>query len=384
MRALRIILPLILLIILFWLGLWWYAQSQLVASVHRAEAKLRETGWTITHGPITRGSSPLVAQAIVPNLVIMPPGAPGTRPTISFPRVTTRINFNAPFTVALDFPHHFAISAPGGSQISVKADVFTFDYRLDPNALLQSAPDPLRAASTRITHLQASVGGSNFPIFTIGAVTSHLANDPHADDQDTALKIDETIKNIAVSPIFVTLAGLPFGGQIKQIRFKLTASGPDFPDLFNPATVAPATTNPNPLAQSTAQLDAFAAQLRPWASHGGHGRFALSLVIGPLHAKLRTAFNFDHALQPAGHGLVHGTGLTAFFTAITAAQPRFAGAIAAATTAVTPFMTKAPDGHQTLHIVLAVQHRVLTLNGKPATTLPPITWPPAADAPITH
>ncbi len=384
MRALRVILLFIIVLLLIWIGLWWYAQSQLVVSVHREETTLRQTGWTITHGPITSGHSPLAARVTVPNLVLMPPGAPGTRPTIDFPQVSSQISATDPFTVALDLPHQFTVSAPGGSQIVIKADAIAVHYHFTPNAILKHTPDAVRGASTRIKNLQASVGGSNFPIFTIGTLSSQLTNHPHADGSDTALNFNETIKNIAISPIFVTLAGLPFGGQIKQLTIKLTASGPDFPNLFTAATLPPATTGANPLTQSTAQLDAFAARLRPWASHGGHGRLALALRVGPLDAKLNTAFKFDSTLQPQGHGLLNATGLTAFFTAISTAQPRFAGAIAAATTATAPFMTTASNGHHTLHIVLALRHRNLTLNGKPATTLPLINWSPASVAPVTH
>lgn len=385
MRALRGILLLILILGLIWIGLWWYAQSQLVISIHRAETKLRETGWTINHGPIISGHSPLAARVTVPNLVIMPPGAPGTRAIINFPQVSSQIRVTAPFTVALDLPRHFTVSVPGGSQIAIKADAFAIHYHFSPNAILQHKSDAVRGASTRIRDLQASVGGSNFPIFTIGAINSRATNHPHAESRDTALRFNETIKNIAVSPIFVTLAGLPFSGQIKQLTIKFTASGPDFPNLFDPATLPPATTNgANPLTQSAAEIDAFAAHLRPWASHGGHGHLDLVLRVGPLDAKLNTGFTFDSSLQPQGHGLLNATGLTAFFTAISTAQPRFTGVIAAATTATAPFMTTASNGHHMLHIALTLRHRNLALNGKPAITLPLINWPRASVAPVTH
>ncbi|GAA5266083.1 hypothetical protein ACOSOMT5_P2510 [Acidiphilium sp. MT5] len=381
MRALRFILPLLLVFALIWIGIWWYAQSQLVVGFQREEAKLREAGWTITHGPITRGSSPLAASATVPNLKLTLPGAPGTRPTIDLPSFNERIDATSPFTVAMNLPHHFTVHAANGTQIAIDADLIEDNLYISGHDFMPNAKRVLIGGSVRINNLRASVANSNFPIVTIGAIRTHMRLNQDADATETAVRLNESFSNIAVSPMFVTLIHLPFNGEIEKYTTALTVSGPDLKPILTGQIAAPVTANSDPNTAFAHQLAAIGALLRPWASHGGHGTLAVGLIIGPLNAKIDTAFTFDHALQPEGTGTVSATGLHAFFADIATAQPRFANGLAAATAATAPYMVKGADGHQKLSIALALKNRSLSLNGKPTTTFPLVNWPPAASAP---
>lgn len=380
MRALRLILPFLLLLVLIWLGFWWYAQSQLVVGFHREEAKLREAGWTVSHGAIERGHSPLVARMSVSNLDLTPPGAPGARPTIDFPTVGAHIDITTPFTCDVELPHHFSIHSAQGNEIALDADVIKDDFRFDPDAVLRRTKFPFRGGTAHVSNLRVSIASSHFPIMTIGALDAQVTFNPKADANATSMSVRETFSNIAVSPLFVTLVHLPFNGRINQYCIAVKFTGPDFSQALDSLGTPPPMPASDPTAQLNAQLAELGARLRPWASHGGHGTFAVGLVIGPLDANLHGAFKFDQALQPEGTGTVTATGLPAFLSAIGTAQPRFANALAGATAAAAPFMVKGPDGHQKLDIALAVRNRALTLNGKPAATLPEINWPPAAPA----
>lgn len=378
MRALRLILPLILLLVLIWLGFWWYAQSQLVVGFHHAETKLREAGWTVSHGAIERGHSPLVAHMRVVNLQLTPPGAPGARPTIDFPTLGARVAITSPFTCAVDLPHHLSIHTAQGNEIAFDADRITQHFRIDPNAVLHRSKLPFRGGSLHVRALRISVASSNFPILTIGTIDAHTVLHPKADANATSLSLHETLSDIAVSPLFVTLVHLPFNGRISQYSIALKLSGPDLLQSLNSISTPPPMPAADQGAQLNAQLVELGTQLRPWANQGGHGTFAVGLVIGPLDAKLHGAFKFDQTLQPEGTASLTATGLPAFLSAIGTAQPRFANALAAATAATTPFMVKGPGGHQKLDIALVLKNRALTLNGKPGATLPEINWPPAA------
>ncbi len=382
MRALRFILPLLLVLALIWIGIWWYAQSQLIVGFQHEEAKLREAGWTITHGPITRGSSPLAASATVANLQLTIPGAPGTRPTIDLPSFNERIDATSPFTVAVNLPHHFTVHAANGTQIAIDADLIEDHLDLSGRDFLPNAKRVLIGGNLRINNLRASVANSNFPIVTIGAIRTHMRLNPDADATETAVRINETFSNIAVSPMFVTLIHLPFNGEIEKYTIAMTISGPDLKPILTGQISAPMAPNSDPNTALAQQLTAIGALLRPWASQGGHGTLAVGLIIGPLNAKVDTAFKFDPALQPEGTGTVTATGLHAFFTDIAAAQPRLANGLAAATAATAPYMVKAANGQQKLSIALALKNRSLSLNGKPTTTLPVVNWPPAAS--VSH
>jgi hypothetical protein len=380
MRALRFIIPLLLVLVLIWIGVWWYAQSQLVGSFQREEAKLREAGWTITHGPITRGSSPLAASATVSNLQLTLPGAPGVRLIIDVPSLNERIDATAPFTVAVNLSHHLTIHSPTGTQIAIDADLIEYHFHLSDSDFLPNAKHVLLGGNARINNLRASVANSNFPIITIGAIRARTRLNPDADATETAVHLNESFSNIAVSPMFVTLIHLPFNGEIEKYTIAMTISGPDLKSILTRSNAGPVAANPDPSAAIDHQLTTIGALLRPWASHHGHGTLAVGLIIGPLHTKLNTAFRFDQALQPEGTGTVTATGLTRFMAAIAASQPRFANGLAAATAATAPYMVKGADGHQKLNIALALKNRSLSLNGKPITTFPVINWPAAASA----
>ena len=90
--VLRFLLVLILVLVIAWLGVWWYAQGRMESGFTNWAAQLATQGWKIGYSSESRGSSPARATLTLTNLTLSPPPDPsGHTATITLPSATMRI-----------------------------------------------------------------------------------------------------------------------------------------------------------------------------------------------------------------------------------------------------------------------------------------------------
>jgi len=374
----RFLIALIVILAIAYLGGWWYVQSRMAVAFRHQEQTLRAAGWTISHGDTTRGSSPLAATYTIADLAITPPAQTASpdlpRPTITLPYFALKVDLAAPFTLDIGLPLTWRIAMSQGPAFALRFTTIHDDYQLDPNALIHDAPDPLRTGNLGFTGMRLDSADTNFTLISIGAYSATGTTDPTAGTGGTAFTLHQSLKDLALSPIFVTLGHLPFDGKLAALRFDIDLSGPKFPTRAispQPGAPLPKPGTPEQAWQRIGPL------VHDWAKAGGHGSFAIALDLGPLKAHDHGRFSFDATPQPQGRMTLVGDGVGEFLGDIASAYPQTVGIISLLTTQSAPYMSKTPNGHQRLTVDFGLANGILTANGKKIAHVPPIVWPTA-------
>ncbi|MCU4158605.1 DUF2125 domain-containing protein [Acidiphilium sp. AL] len=380
----RFLLLLIVVLAIAYVAAWWYAEGRLGVAFRQQEAAFRKAGWTVSHGATARGASPLVARFSVADLTFSPPDRGMPEPSITLPNLNLDVHPASPFTLDLGLPLSWHMAMPSGPAFTIQFATLHDRYRFDPNALLDHAPDPLRAVEASFTDMRVDSADTNFTLVSIKSLTARGTRNPAAGKNATAITIHEKITGFALSPIFVTLGHLPFAGKIKSLIFDLDLSGPSMPALSHfgqlPLAPSPDGSGVNPMQPLQAMWRKFGPEIHDWAKAGGHGRYAIALVLGPLDAHAHGNFGFDKAVQPVSRSTLTADGLGEFLGDIASAYPAAVGAISTLTTETAPYMTKGPKGSQRLKADLALADGVLTANGRKTANVPKLVWPRSAPA----
>jgi hypothetical protein len=384
----RFLLALLLVLVVVWIGGWWYVQSRMVLGFRHAEASARAAGWQISHGAISRGSSPLAARLSIVNLKLVPPqnASGAAQPALILPQAGAHINVGDPFTLHLDLPLQSMLALRDGPSFSVNFTSIDAAYRINRNAVFNPKRNPFRGGSFAASGFRLDSANTNFTLVSIATLTGSTAVHHSAGKGATAFSLREQLGGLALSPIFVTLAHLPFGGRINALTISLDLSGPVPPDLDAVAYQMREAIRTSGPRDSQAVLQAAApavkAAARSWAQGGGHGSFALGLGLGPATAHAAGLFSFNENLQPQGDADVTADQLGEFLADIASAYPALIGQISAITSALQPYLIKAPNGAQQLKVHLTDRNQTLTANGNKVVDVPKLDWnKPAAPAP---
>ncbi len=373
--VLRFVLALALVLVIVWIGGWWYAESRMALGFRHAEAVARADGWQISHGEISRGSSPLTARVSIANLKLTPPpespGAP--QPTLILPQAGAHVDAGSPFILRLDLPLQSTLAVQAGPSFSVIFTSLDAVYRINRQAMFDPKRDPFRGGSFTATGFRLDSANTNFTLISIASLTGATELHHAAGASATALRLREQLGGFALSPIFVTLAHLPFNGRIKSLAVSLDLSGPVPPDLGAAAHRMQASMRSG-ASDPRASLQAAAPALKAWAKGGGHGDFSLGLGLGPATAHATGQFSFDGNLQPVGDADVIADQLGEFLADIANAYPSLIAPVSAMTSGLQPYMVKAPGGAQQLKAHLAARNQQLTANGNKIATIPKLDW----------
>ncbi|MGC9269478.1 DUF2125 domain-containing protein [Acidiphilium sp.] len=374
----RFLVLLLIVLAVAYLGAWWYVQGRMAVAFRAQEQALRRSGWTVSHGAITRGSSPLAATVAVTDLALTPPDQGLPTPTITLPGVTLTVRPVTPFTLDVDLPLAWHVAMPQGPSFTIQFASIQDHYAFDPNALLHHARDPLRSGILRVTGLRIDSADTNFTLISVDRFSAGFTRNPEAGPSATALTMHEALSGLALSPIFVSLGHLPFQGKLASLRLDADLSGPPLPSVAQSMLVP----HPDGLAgNQAAGLQAWrklGPMIHTWAQAGGHGRFTIALGLGPLNAHDHGHFGFDKTDQPEGKAVLVADGIGAFLGDIANAYPATIDLISTLTTETAPYMSKTPGGTQRLTIDFALAGGVLTADGKKAALVPKIVWPAAA------
>lgn len=368
--VLKFLLTLILVCLIAWIGLWWYAQGRIQTAFTNWADQQATHGITIAYSSLTRGTSPLRALVTVNGLTItFPPTANGSVPVVTLPSVGLRIEVASPTVFNVDLPDKMTINAGGNLDLAVNFGSVALTENLDPNALFQKSVYPFRGGDFDATSIDFLASSGSLLLLHVDTIVSHADINLGAGSAQPALDESVTLSGMALSPLMTRIASIPFDGRINQLNFTLDLSGPVPPGVFS-------------LAQQmrAAQYDPKAQQkiaipiIHQWASGGGSGSFATTLAIGPSTANAGASLKFDANLQPTGTANLTANHLDAFTAAITNSYPQIGPTIAQAEAQLTPYISSSPSGGQTLTIAATFGNGAVNINGTKVAPLPPLDW----------
>jgi hypothetical protein len=373
---------LIVVVVIAWLGVWWYAQGRLQAGFEAWAKTASAQGSVVAYSGIQRGASPLEALVTVSNLTITFPATPsGAQPVMALPTLGLRLDAASPTNLHLDLPHKITVSAGANFDFVMNSGSISETINLNPNALFNPAMLAYHGGDFAFSNVDFLASSGSLLVLHVDSLKGHVDFNPDATASQTALDETFTMNGAALSPFMTKIASVPFNGQISQIGFNLTVSGPVPPQVLTLAAQLHADQG-----DPAAERKLLVPLVHQWASQGGNGSYGLTLAVGPSTAHTDVALKFDANLQPEGTANLTADHLDAFANAITNAYPQAAGTIAAAEAQLTPYITTDPTTGQTLTIHAAYGAGSINLNGTKIAPLPPVDWtalenpPPAADS----
>jgi hypothetical protein len=383
MRAvIKFVLTLILVAVIAWLGLWWYAQTRIQNGFEAWAEQQATHGITVAYGSLQRGTSPTEALVTITGLTItLPQTANGVQPVVTLPTLGLRIEAASPTVFHADLPNKITFNAGGNLDLAVNSGSIALSENLDPGALFDKSVYPFRGGDFAATDIDFLASSGSLLVLHVDSLTGHADLNLNAGGGQTALNETVTVDGMALSPLMVHIASIPFDGKINQFGFTLDLSGPVPPQIYGVPDAIRAVPH-----DEVAQQKIVMPIIHQWASQGGTGSLAVNLTIGPSTASADAAVKFDANLQPNGTANVTADHLDEFTSAITNAYPQVADTISAVEAELTPYITTNNQTGQTLTIHASYGNGAVNINGTKVAPLPPVDWntlenpPPGAPA----
>ncbi len=354
-----------------WLGLWWWAESQMRDGFAKWTAQLHEqNGITVSYARMSRGFSPLAASVTLSNMRVVIQPDPNQPPvSLTLPSFGMEIDAARPRVLRYSLPGQISIDTPR-ADVAVTFGSIALTQQIDLDALADKAIDPFKASDFSASNINLLASGGSLLLLHIDSISSHATINRAAGASGTALNWSEDLKNIALSPLLTRLGSVPFGGSITELAVGLNVSGPlpaDWEALARQANAAPAG---GMAARGKAVLQA----AQGWAAQGGNASASLKLVAGPSTLNASGNVKFDNAAQPSGSADVSADHLDAFSAAILNAYPQMQGMISKIQAQLSPYLSSSAAGGQTLGMHVVYGGGALSINGEKISDLAPIDW----------
>ncbi len=354
-----------------WLGLWWWAESQMRDGFAKWTAQLHEqNGITVSYARMSRGFSPLAASVTLSNMRVVIQPDPNQPPvSLTLPSFGMEIDAARPRVLRYSLPGQISIDTPR-ADVAVTFGSIALTQQIDLDALADKAIDPFKASDFSASNINLLASGGSLLLLHIDSISSHATINRAAGASGTALNWSEDLKNIALSPLLTRLGSVPFGGSITELAVGLNVSGPlpaDWEALARQANAAPAG---GMAARGKAVLQA----AQGWAAQGGNASASLKLVAGPSTLNASGNVKFDNAAQPSGSVDVSADHLDAFSAAILNAYPQMQGMISKIQAQLSPYLSSSAAGGQTLGMHVVYGGGALSINGEKISDLAPIDW----------
>jgi hypothetical protein len=382
MRAVMTFLfTLLLVVVVVWLGLWWYLQGRLQSGVEGWAENQAAHGITVAYSSLQRGTNPTVAEITLTNLTITLPQQPsGAQPVVTLPTLALRMNMTSLTTLHADLPTKISVNAGGNFDLVMNSGSIGLSENLDSGALFNKDVYPFKGGDFAATDVDFLASSGSLLVLHLDSLTGHADINVNATAAQPALAETVTMGGMALSPLMTKIASIPFDGKINQLGFSLTLSGPVPPQIYTIEEQLRAAAK-----DEVAQQKLIMPIVHQWASQGGNGSLGLNLSIGPSTANADAAIKFDANIQPEGTGSLTADHLDAFTNAITAAYPQVAGTIAAGEAQLTPYIATDAQTGQTLTMHATYGAGSVAINGTKVGPLPPLDWttlenPPPAPA----
>jgi hypothetical protein len=379
MRAIiKSLLAIVVVVVIAWLGLWWYAQRQMQAGfIDWANGLSSGGNVQVSYDSIERSGSPLAAMVTVNNLRLVVQPSPTAAPlAITLPAFALEIDAAAPLLLHFDLPNRIGISAERGDFVLAFGSIVQTE-QLDLSALLRREPAPFAAMNTQAQNIDLLASSGSLMVLHADAYHARSIFNRKAGAGQSVFATNGALDNIAVSPLLTRLASIPFDGRITRLGWNLNLDGPI------PADWATLTARYNAVAAGDAdgRIRVLAQAVHEWAARGGKGNAGIDLAIGPSIAHAEGDVAFDAAVQPEGHASLSADHLDAFTAAITAAYPQVQATVNAIEAQLSPYLSSTPQGGQTLSFKATYGNGAVMVNGQKAGSFPPLDWSQLDTAP---
>lgn len=358
---------LIILLVLVWLGGWFYAEMHLKQTLEARIDQINASGkQQLLYRQMVTSASPFVASVALvdPQLKVMPT-ADTPLTTVSAARIGAHIDLLHPLTMHMDLPLRLDISSSGNTGVLSFASASSTET-LKPSVWLGDFSNPVAAADAKFTGINLLASGGSLQVFWIGSLTLHDNLNAEATTSQTALYVQSDIQDFRISPLFTKLLNLPFNGQIARFSASLTLSGP-----LNWQQVVEKQASMTNLDEKEHFLLQTA---HDWAKAGGHGQGSESLDIGPSFMQANYNIAFDQQVQPKGMIEVTASHLDAFAKAVANSYPQFQDEISQINDALSPYLSNTAQDGVALKINAAYGQNGVFINGRRMEDMPSVDW----------
>ena len=378
---LKFLLAVVVVVVVAWLGLWWYAQGRMQAGftnwVNQTQAN---PDIKVSYDSMSRGTSPLAATLNLVNLRIqVQPDANMAPVTFVLPSFALRINAADPTLVHFDLPPQVNIDASDGTG-TVRFGSVAVTEQINPAALFNPKVPAFNGTDATADNIDLLASAGSLLVLHIDHVMVHAVVNENANAGQNALHMNDELDGVAVSPLLTKIASIPFDGKINQLTNNLTLSGP-LPANWQASVKqfdALPPTDQNGRQKLTLQ------EMQDWAAHGGHGNFGTRLAIGPSTLKASAAVRFDASAQPSGTASLTADHLAAFAGAVVNAYPMAQNDVDQLEAMLSPYISATGPGGQTLNMHVAYGAGGVMINGHKVADMPPVDWTTLENAPVAH
>jgi hypothetical protein len=375
------LLTLVVILVLGWVGAWWYVQSRIESGFQNWAEQQATHGITVAYSGIQRGASPTTALVTVTNLTITLPQQPdGAQPVVTLPTLGLRVEMTSLTVFHADLPNKISVNAGGNIGLVINSGSIALSEIIDTGALTDKAAYPFKGGDFAANDVDFLASSGSLLVLHVDSLVGHADINVNAAGGQPALAETITLNGLALSPLMTKVASIPFDGKINEFGLTLNLSGPVPPQIYTITDQLKAAGT-----DEAAQQKLLIPIIHQWASQGGTGSMGLTLAVGPSTASTDANIKFDANLQPEGAADLTANHLDAFASAITNAYPQAADSIAQAEAQLTPYITTDPTTGQTLTIHATYGTGSVSVNGTKVAPLPPLDWttlenpPPAAD-----
>jgi hypothetical protein len=384
MRALiRLLLGVVIIIVIAWFGLWWYAEGRLESGINDWAASAAASGQIkVSYDSMVRGSSPLAATVTVHNLrlTIDNPGVP-VPIAITLPVVTLDIDAASPTILTINAGTQLSVAGAKGDAV-ITYDAASFVEHLNPQALFAKTAYPITSSELKTSNINVLASSGSLQVLHIDDIDAQGYFDPTASANQTAVSVNEVFQGLSLSPLVTRIAGLPFDGRLAEIAFTLNANGPVPAQWANLQAQLKAI----PAADTAARQKLLVTALHDWAAGGGTATSTAKIVLGPTTLNAKANVKFDAKVQPIVAGDAVANHLDAFTQAIGNAYPQLEPQIAQFEAVMSPYLSSNGEDGQVLTLHIDAANGNLNVNGKTIAPMPPVDWnslenPPPAGAP---
>jgi Uncharacterized protein conserved in bacteria (DUF2125) len=367
----RLVLAVVVVLVAAWLGLWWYAEGRMQAGMINWADQMAANGngdVKVSYDSLARGSSPLAATVTVTNLQLTVQAQPTDTPfSILLPSFTMRIDAASPLVQHFDLPPQVNISGARGQGAITFGSVDVAEY-IDPMSLFKKNVSPFRGADATASNINLLASSGSLLVLHADHYALHGTVDEAAGAGQPAFASTTSLDGLAISPLLTRIASIPFGGKIGHLALTANVFGPlpaNWQDVLHRLDAEP---------MQPADRKLLVQAAHDWAAHGGRASGSVSLAVGPSTLNADGALKFDAATQPAGTANVTADHLDAFSGAITSAYPQLQDEVNTIQARLSPYLSSTDTGGQTLALHVAYGGGTVNVNGKQASTLPPLDW----------
>lgn len=361
------IVGVIILLVIAWLGFWFYAEMRVKQIVTAKIEQLNSTGnEKIIYAKLVTGNSPLTASVtlVQPNISVqLNPTIPAVN--ISATRIGAHVDLLNPLTLVLDIPLSISMNYNGVSEVLTFKSAQATEA-LSPSVWLGNATNPILGGESDFSGINLLTSNGSLQVVQIGRLSTHTTTNAQANNSQTALAFTCDIQNVQISPILTRLFNIPFNGAIGQLSTSLTLSGPlNWEQLSNLSTAS---------ETEDQRTKALLQAMHGWAQADGHAQGSLNLQLGPSLMQTNFTLGFDQQTQPKGTMNIFANHLGQFFNEVASAYPGTQDWINQIVTVLGPYLSNTAQDGQTLNLNTLYGHNGVFINGQKMADMPKLNW----------